>query len=288
VLTNTLSVAVASNALVRHTLQLKENESVASVNAVVGETNDRWLNDIRGMYLTEEHVLKAISTARVGAVEEGAVGAGTGTICFGFKGGIGTSSRKIPTKLGGWTVGVLVQTNFGGVLQINGAPVGRELNRFYLQGQLSSQESGSCMIVVATDAPLLHRNLERLARRAVLGLARTGGFCSNGSGDYVIAFSNYPTNRVHSGSRAQVLDLKEAPNRAMSPLFLAVVEATEEAVLNSLFQATTMVGRDGLRIDALPIPQVLKICDKYNIRWWGRRLSPHNRQSPQPGKNEPE
>jgi len=274
VLTNTLSVPVAVEAVVKYTLGLEGNQDVRSVNSVVGETNDGWLNDIRGFHVCEEDVWQAIENARSGPVEEGCVGAGTGTRCLGFKGGIGTASRKLSENLGGWTVGVLVQTNFGGILRVNGAPVGRELNRFYLGKKILSRESGSCMIVVATDAPLLHRNLKRLASRAILGLARGGGFCSNGSGDYVIAFSTHPDCRVGYELFERVLSVKEVRNDHMSPLFLAVVEATEEAILNSLFRATTMVGRDGHKVEALPIPQVVEICKKYNMLNWGRTLPP--------------
>src|SRR6056297_3913345 len=190
VLTNTLSVPTAMNAVIGYTLNQPENENVRSINAVVGETNDGYLNDIRGRHVTEEHVLQAIDNAKSGPVTEGNVGAGTGTICFGFKGGIGTSSRVLSKKNGGYTVGVLVQTNFGGVLKINGAPIGKELDKYYMNEKRNDSPDGSCMIVVATDAPVDARNLKRMAKRAMLGLARTGGISSNGSGDYVIAFSN--------------------------------------------------------------------------------------------------
>ncbi|MBD0294302.1 MAG: P1 family peptidase, partial [Flavisolibacter sp.] len=189
VLTNTLSVPIAMDAVIDYILKMKGNEEVRSVNALVGETNDGWLNEIRGRYVTKEDVLQAIEKAKTGKVEEGSVGAGTGTVCFGYKGGIGTASRKLPAAAGSYTVGVLVQTNFGGVLQINGAPVGEELNNFYLHNQLNKKEDGSCMIIVATDAPIDSRTLERLAKRAFMGLAKTGGIAHNGSGDYVIAFS---------------------------------------------------------------------------------------------------
>ena len=265
ILTNTLSVSTALGAVVKYTLHLDGNARVGSVNGVVGETNDGWLNDIRGFHVREEDVWEAIEKAVSGPVVEGCVGAGTGTNCFGFKGGIGTASRKLPENLGGWTVGVLVQTNFGGILNVVGAPVGRELNRYYLQGRIQSQEEGSCMIVVATDAPLLSRNLKRLAARAILGLARCGGFCSNGSGDYVIAFSTHSENRIPYRSRASVQAKKDVMNGRMSPLFLAVVEATQEAVYNSMFQATTMVGRNGGRSEAIPIQQVVEICKKFGV-----------------------
>jgi D-aminopeptidase len=196
ILTNTLSVSTAMNAVIDYTLQQKGNERVRSVNAVVGETNDGGLNDIRGRHVKNEDVLAAIKNAKNAIVQEGNVGAGTGTICFGFKGGIGTASRKLPATLGGYTVGVLVQTNFGGVLQIDGVPVGEELKKYYLSNELNNAEDGSCMIVVATDAPLDSRNLERLAKRAFMGLAKTGGIAHNGSGDYVIAFSTDSANRI--------------------------------------------------------------------------------------------
>jgi D-aminopeptidase len=234
------------------------------VNAVVGETNDGWLNDIRGKHVHAEDILKAIRNADTGKVMEGSVGAGTGTICFGFKGGIGTASRKLPAALGGYTVGVLVQTNFGGVLSVNGAPVGKELNRFYLSDRLNDPADGSCMIVVATDAPVDARNLERMAKRAIMGMARTGGIGSNGSGDYVIAFSTDTFLRVpHSGPALQPTRL--LTNDAVSPLFLAVIEATEEAILNSLVAATPVRGRDGHTGEPLPLDQLLGILRKYNM-----------------------
>jgi len=264
VLTNTLSVPAAMEAVVEYTLQQPGNEQVQSVNAVVGETNDGWLNDIRGMHVKKEHIREAIRKADTGRVEEGSIGAGTGTICFGFKGGIGTSSRQLPASLGGYTVGVLVQSNFGGVLQVNGAPVGKELNRYYLSNRLNDPADGSLMIVVATDAPVDARNLERMAKRALLGMARTGGIGSNGSGDYVIAFSTDSTLRIpHNGDmlqRANVLS-----NDAISPLFLATIEATEEAILNSLFTATTVKGKEGHTGEALPLDKVMAILRQYNI-----------------------
>ncbi|MBN2433465.1 MAG: P1 family peptidase [Acidobacteria bacterium] len=273
VLTNTLAVGRAVEGVVTYTLARSGNEGVHSVNAVVGETNDRWLNDIRSMPVTKEHVVQAISAASAGPAAEGCVGAGTGTVCFGFKGGIGTASRRLPGTRGGWTVGVIVQTNFGGVLQVNGAPVGRELGEYYMQTELFSQESGSCMVVVATDAPLLHRNLQRLAARALQGLTRTGGFGSNGSGDYVIAFSTFRDNRI-AVTATGVQTRKELPNHELSPLFLAVVEATEEAVLNSLFRAETTRGVSGRTVEALPIQKVLEICRRYGVIGWDRRLPP--------------
>ncbi|NJB86198.1 D-aminopeptidase [Lewinella marina] len=259
VLTNTLSVATAMNALV--TACLRDNPQVQSVNAVVGETNDGYLNDIRGRHVTEADVHSALSAATEGSVTEGNVGAGTGTSCFGWKGGIGTSSRKLPESLGGYTVGVLVQTNFGGVLQIAGVPVGPLLERYYFRDELESHADGSCMIVVATDAPLGVRNLKRLAQRAMLGLARTGGIASNGSGDYVIAFSTATGNRISVGAGA-VRSLTELSNGAVTPLFLASIEATEEAIINSLFAAEDMTGHGGNHREALPVEKVLELLKK--------------------------
>jgi D-aminopeptidase len=262
-LTNTLNVPTAVRALVRHTLGQPGNEDVGSVNAVVGETNDGFLNDIRGMHVSEADVVAALQSAAGGAVAEGAVGAGTGTVCFGCKGGIGTSSRRLPGELGGYTVGVLVQTNYGGILTINGAPVGRELGNYWLSQYAAVRGDGSCMIVVATDAPLCPRNLGRLAKRALFGLARTGSIMSNGSGDYVIAFST--TQRVVDTGEPEANIGKLVTNSHISPLFLAVVEATEEAVYNSLFQAKTVTGRDGHTVEALPVERVLEVCAKYNV-----------------------
>ncbi|GAB2465810.1 D-aminopeptidase [Hymenobacter qilianensis] len=266
VLTNTLSVGTAMKAVVEYVLRQPGNEAVQSVNALVGETNDGGLNDIRGRYITEQHVLAAIEQAQAGPVAEGNVGAGTGTVCFGFKGGIGTASRLLPAKLGGYTVGVLVQTNFGGVLQVNGAPVGQELEQFYLSQQLKDRADGSCMIVVATDAPVDARNLERLAKRAFLGLGKTGGIATNGSGDYIIAFSTHPGLRVPYASTATTQTTTTLTNEAMSPLFLAVIEATEEAIINSLFKAETMQGKQQQRIEALPLDKVLKILKQHHAR----------------------
>lgn len=263
ILTNTLSVPMASNALISYTLGMKGNEKVHSVNSIVGETNDGWLNDIRGRHITEEHVLSAIDNAKPGPFEEGNVGAGTGTICFGFKGGIGTSSRKTPRSLGGYTVGVLVQTNFGGVLEINGVPIGKELNQYPYSKELMNDADGSCMMVVITDAPLSSRNLERLAKRAIMGLARTGGIASNGSGDYVIAVSTTISNRILDSEEATLYKSDVVRNEDMTSLFLATIEATEEAIVNSLFAAESMTGRDGHAIKALPIDTVLNIMKKY-------------------------
>ena len=266
VLTNTLSVAAAVNALIDHALIQKENAGVKSVNAVVGETNDGGLNDIRGRHINRAHVLKAIHEAKTGPVEEGNVGAGTGTRCFGFKGGIGSASRVLPKDLGGYTVGVLVQSNFGGVLQIAGVPVGKELGKYYYSKQLESGGDGSCMMVVATDAPLEARNLKRLAKRAMMGLARTGGIASNGSGDYVIAFSSHEQLRIpyRSESKTQIREVLR--NEAMSPLFMACIEATEEAIINSLFAAKTVESIQGgkkQKAESLPLDEVLRILKKY-------------------------
>lgn len=262
ILTNTLGVAAAIEGLVTYTLNQPGNEEVRSVNAVVGETNDGGLNDIRKRPLQAGHTLQAIAAADTGAVAEGNVGAGTGTRCFGFKGGIGTSSRVLPASLGGYTVGVLAQTNFGGVLQIDGVPIGELLGRFYLKEQLNYSPDGSCMMVVATDAPLDARNLKRLAQRAMLGLARTGGIASNGSGDYVLAFSTATGLRVPHKMGSSLLVQETLHNDAVSPLFLACIEATEEAIINSLFAATTMQA-NGISVDELPVDQVLKLMKEY-------------------------
>ena len=261
VLTNTFGVPVAADALIDHAFSFPANGEVRSVNPVVGETNDGHLNDIRGRHVTKQDVLAAIKSASGGPVAQGNVGAGTGTVAFGFKGGIGTSSRKLPGTLGGHTVGVLVQTNFGGVLSVDGVPIGKALGKHYLSDELNDSPDGSCMIIVATDAPLDARNLERLAKRAMLGLARTGGIASNGSGDYVIAFSANPSVRVAHDSASPTQQVTVLRNDAMSPLFMAAIEATEEAILNSLFQAATMVGQDGHEVSALPVDEVLGIME---------------------------
>ncbi|MAO63858.1 MAG: aminopeptidase [Balneola sp.] len=264
-LTNTLSVHTVANGISDYVLRQPGNENVRSVNPVVGETNDGWLNDIRGRHVTMQHVFDAIENAKGGQVKEGSVGAGTGTSALGFKGGIGTSSRTLPEKLGGYTVGVLVQSNFGGVLTINGAPVGEELENHYLASEVPYDVDGSIMIVVATDAPLLSRNLERLAKRAFLGISRVGGFASNGSGDYVIAFSTSEDVRINTERTGSTQTYTELNNPATTPLFLAAVEATEEAILNSLFMATTVTGDRGHTQKALPVDQVLKIIKKYDL-----------------------
>lgn len=263
VLTNTLSVPAAAEALIDYTFSFPANGDVHSVNPVVGETNDGYLNDIRGRHVARQDVLDAIASAAGGKVQQGNVGAGTGTVAFGFKGGIGTSSRKLPANLGGYTVGVLVQTNFGGVLRVNGVSIGKALHKYYLSDKLNESPDGSCMIVVATDAPLGSRNLQRLAKRAMLGLARTGGIASNGSGDYVVAFSTYEANRVAYDAREPTRQVTALDNDAMSPLFMAAIEATEEAIINSLFQADDMTGRDGHKVDALPVDKVLRILRQH-------------------------
>ena len=261
VLTNTLSVGAAVEAVVGWTLAQPGNEGIGSVNAVVGETNDGFLNDIRGMHVTAEHVRAAIGAASSGAVAEGSVGAGTGTRAFCWKGGIGTSSRVLPAPRGGYTVGALVQTNFGGILTIDGVPVGEELGcvPFGLAAETAPDGDGSCMIVIATDAPLSARNLERVARRAMLGLARTGSYASNGSGDFVIAFSTRNLEPHAPEDRERSITVVE--NDHMSPLFLATVEAVEEAVYNSLTAATTVTGRDGQRAEAIPLEDLRRLFD---------------------------
>ena len=264
ILTNTLSVAEGINGVINYTLAQKGNEQVQSVNAVVGETNDGALNDIRGKHVKVDHVLQAINTASTQKPQQGNVGAGTGTVCFGFKGGIGTASRKLPASLGGYTVGVLVQTNFGGVLQIDGVPVGEKLGRYSFSDQLQNPVDGSCMIVVATDAPLDSRNLERLAKRAFMGLAKTGGIASNGSGDYVIAFSNNASVLIAHNSKTSTITTTVLRNDEMSPLFMAAIEATEEAIINSLFMATDMKGKGGRTIESLPLDKVIPILKQYN------------------------
>jgi D-aminopeptidase len=271
-LTCTLCVWRAADAMVAELLAGPGMERVASINPVVGETNDGGLNAIRSRPVTAEMVRAALSTASTGPVAEGSVGAGAGTIAFEWKGGIGTSSRRLPRTLGGWTVGVLVQTNFGGVLQVLGAPVGKELGRYAFKGDVERERGdGSCMIVVATDAPLSDRNLERLAARAIMGLARTGSSASNGSGDYVIAFSTSPevrrgrgALRIGADSARRLLTVAELPNDDMSGLFEGVVEATEEAIYDSLFMATSVSAR-GRTVEAIPLDRVREVLRKYNV-----------------------
>jgi D-aminopeptidase len=267
VLTNTLAVPRAADGILDWTLSQPGNEDVRSVNPVVGETNDGYLNDIRRRAVTRAHVVAAIEQARGGPVAEGAVGAGSGTVAFGWKGGIGTSSRVLPKGLGGCTVGALVQSNFGGVLQILGLPVGKALGQYDLREAVETQPTraeppdGSIVIVLATGAPLSDRNLTRLARRALAGLARTGASMSNGSGDYVLAFSTAQGVRRTPERRAGVWRSQELPNERMSPLFQAAIEATEEAIYNSLTMATTVVGHQGRTADALPLDRVLSLLD---------------------------
>lgn len=273
-LTNTLNVPIVADALIDHSLaQCPEiGMTTGTVNPVVGDINDGFLNDIRGRHVRRDHVAGAIAAALASGpgspVAEGNVGGGTGASCLGFKGGIGTSSRVLPERMGGWRLGVLAQTNFGGMLSVNGAPAGRELGVFDF-GPPAVSRDGSCMIVIATDAPLDSRLLARLARRAGLGMARTGFYSSNGSGDFFIAFSTAGTV-PHEGPR--VRDLQVVSDDAMSGLFAALVEAVEEAVLNSLTAADTMVGRDGNRREALPLDDLVRILDKYRARGWGRDL----------------
>lgn len=277
-LTSTLNVPRVADAVMDYMLALPGNEDVQSINPLVGETNDGYLNGIRQRAVGRAEVFAAIKSARGGVVEEGCVGAGTGTVAFGFKGGIGTSSRRVP---GGYTVGVLVQTNFGGILAINGAPVGRELGHYYMKGELDrtrnggtradqnvaapNSADGSIMIVIATDAPIDHRNLQRLAARSMMGLARTGAAGSNGSGDYAIAFSTASELRVRTAANTVNPKLRSSllTNDEMSPLFLAVIEATEEAIYNSLFRATSTKGR-GHTVEALPLGRTLEILKRHN------------------------
>jgi D-aminopeptidase len=268
-LTNTLSVPRAADAILDWTLAQKGNEEVRSVNTVVGETNDGGLNDIRGRHLTPKIILKAIESAKDGPVVEGAIGAGMGTIAFGWKGGIGTSSRILPEELGGYTVGVLVQSNFGGILTMDGVPIGEELKQYYLQNYVDNDVAdGSIMMIVATDAPLSDRNLERLANRALTGLARTGSSMTNGSGDYVISFSTAESVRRTEKTRNEISKLEDLPNNMISPLFQAVNEATEEAIYNSLLMATTVTTKkdsdgENLTIHELPVDKVRDILKKY-------------------------
>jgi len=269
ILTNTLSVAQGIEGIITYTLAQQGNESVGSVNAVVGETNDGGLNDIRGRHVTAEHVLKAIEIASGGPVEEGSVGAGTGTICFGFKGGIGTSSRVLPKSLGGYTVGVLVQSNYGGVLEVDGVPIGEMLGQYSFKKAVEEEKSGqdpqlnpdgSCMMVVITDAPVDARNLKRITKRAMMGLAKTGGIASNGSGDYVIALSVNKDNLISESTATYNPTLLH--NDDMSALFEATIEATAEALWNSLFMATDVTGIGGRTVKALPVEKVVKLMGK--------------------------
>ena len=262
ILTNTLSVAAGLEGCIDYTFSFPENRNVMSVNGIVGETNDGGLNNIRARKVTKDDVWQAIQAARSGAVAEGNVGAGTGTVAFGFKGGIGTASRVLPPSLGGYTVGVLVQSNFGGVLEINGVPAGVELGQYSYKNQIEKAD-GSIMMVVATDAPLDSRNLQRLAKRAFMGLAKTGGIASNGSGDYIIAFSTHTSLRIPHSSADKFDTMVVLRNDDVSPLFLAVIEATEEAILNSLFAAETITGMGGRTVQALPVDRTIAILKKY-------------------------
>lgn len=261
-------------------------QNVASINPVVGETNDGALNAIRRRPITAEQVVRALESASGGAVDEGSVGAGVGTVAFGWKGGIGTSSRRLPASLGGYTVGVLVQSNFGGVLTINGAPVGRELGRYAFQRELErtsavnqDKANGSIMIVIATDAPIESRNLERLGSRAIAGVSRTGSSFSNGSGDYAIAFST--AREVRRPTDSSSYAMRELSNDAVSPLFQAVAEATEEAIYNSMLRATSVTG-NGHTIEALPLDRTLEILKKYRVLDWNRSLPPRRVGTPPP------
>lgn len=257
ILTNTLNVAAGIDGLISYTLAQEGNENVGSVNAVVGETNDGGLSDIRARYIKPEMVLAAIKNAKGGKVEEGGVGAGTGTICFGFKGGIGTASRVLPQSLGGYTVGVLVQSNYGGVLEIAGVPIGQLLEKYSFKENVMQDVDGSCMMVVITDAPVDARNLERMAKRAMMGLAKTGGIASNGSGDYVIALSVNPDNLIKDSDKMYHPVLLK--NDDMSALFLATIEATAEALWNSLFAAKTTTGYKGNTVEAIPVEKVVEL-----------------------------
>lgn len=259
VLVNTLNVAAGLDGIIDYTFSFKENGDCRSVNGVVGETNDGGINDIRARCLTSKDVLKAIQTAKSGPVEEGVVGAGSGTKAFGFKGGIGTSSRKLPASMGGYTVGVLVQTNFGGFLNVDGVAVGEKLGGYPWQKEIECAD-GSIMMVVATDAPIDARNLERVAKRAFMGLAKAGGIASNGSGDFAIAFSTARENRVpHNTKKLEKLQNVNVANDDMTPIFMATIEATEEAVVNSLFKAKDVKGYNGKVTKALPVDQVLEM-----------------------------
>ena len=257
VLVNTLNVAAGLDGIIDYTFSFKDNGDCRSVNGVDGETNDGGINDFRARFLTPKHVLEAITTAKSGPVEEGVVGAGSGTKAFGFKGGIGTSSRVLPKSMGGYTVGVLVQTNFGGFLRVDGVDVGEKLGGYPWQKEIESAD-GSIMMIVATDAPIDSRNLERVAKRAFMGLAKAGGIASNGSGDFAIAFSTAEQNRVpHNGVPLEKLKVTEVQNDDMTPIFMATIEATEEAIVNSLFKAHDVKGYNGKVTKSLPVDQVL-------------------------------
>lgn len=261
VLTNTLNVAAGIDGLITYTMQQPGNENLRSVNAVVGETNDGGLNKIQQRYVTPDIVLQALRTAKSGPVEQGCVGAGTGTVAFNFKGGIGTSSRKLPESLGGYTIGVIVQSNYGGVLEIDGVQVGQKLGQFSFKDHVDIPQAntadGSCMMIVITDAPIDARNLERVAKRAMMGLAKTGGIASNGSGDYVIALSVAPENLIEDGKKLHTQTVLD--NGEMSSIFCATIEATAEALWNSMFMAKTTKGYNGKVVEALPVEKVVKM-----------------------------
>ena len=262
VLTNTLNLAAAIDGLIDYTFSFEDNGDVRSINCVVGETNDGTINDIRARFVKPEHVREALQNAKSGPVEEGGVGAGTGTKAFNFKGGIGTASRKLDANMGGYTVGVLVQSNFGGLLKIGGAEVGKALGGYPYQKEIESAD-GSIMMIVATDAPLDSRNLERVAKRAWLGMGNAGGIASNGSGDFVIAFSTNPSVRVeHSMEKLATPAQPSVRNDDMTPLFMATIEATEEAIINSLFAANDTPTYNGKVIKALPVEKVMEMISK--------------------------
>ena len=270
VLTNTLAVPRAADGILDWSLALPGHEGIRSLNMVVGETNDSRLNDIRARIVTPEHAVEAIESASDGPVAEGNVGAGNGTVTFGWKGGIGTSSRRLPEALGGWTLGVLVQTNYGGILQMDGLPVGETLGQYYLSDHVADDRAdGSIKIVLATDAPLSGRNLERLARRTFAGLARTGASITNGSGDYALAFSTHPDVRRTPERRSDVATISDLPNGQMSPLFQAAIEATEEAIYNALLMAEDIdypvAGSDAV-VHALPVERVRAMVEQRHPR----------------------
>ena len=267
-LTNTLNIFLVANAIVDY--MIEENPTIRSVNPVVGETNDSGLNDIQGRHVQKKHVFSAIHNAKSGPVLEGSVGAGTGTRTLGFKGGIGTASRVLPEETGGYTVGVLVQTNFGGSLMINGAPVGRELKKSPFSSNIPyDEDEGSCMIIIATNAPLSNRNLKRMAKRVDHAFGRVGAYSSNGSGDYVIIFST----AKGIDNDGKTIKREEMKNRYMNGLFSGTVEATEEAIINSLFMAETVSSRYG-SMESLPVDKTMKILKKYKALNWNKNIYP--------------
>ncbi len=267
-LTNTLNIFLVANAIVDY--MIEKNPTIRSVNPVVGETNDSGLNDIQGRHVQRKHVFSAIHNAKSGPVLEGSVGAGTGTRTLGFKGGIGTASRVLPEESGGYTVGVLVQTNFGGSLMINGAPVGRELKKSPFSSSIPyDEDEGSCMIIIATNAPLSNRNLKRMAKRVDHAFGRVGAYSSNGSGDYVIIFST----AKGIDNDGKTIKREEMKNRYMNGLFSGTVEATEEAIINSLFMAETVSSRYG-SMESLPVDKTMKILKKYKALNWNKNLYP--------------